>query len=163
LTITRVRSNNHQKCVELQAGDRTLTFPYARLFLQPAPDDPVEEIFPDPETGCQAFTYRLRSGKEDTIHLDHVLDFNGDPAHKKRMLVYQMTLEARKAVARSPISKREIIRRLGTSASQFYRLLDPANQTKSLGQLVELVSAAGQEVEFVVREPEPACPNRPAS
>jgi len=58
---------------------------------------------------------------------------------------------AENRVAKSPLSKREIIRRLGTSASQFYRLLDPTNSTKSVGQLVALLHILDFEVDVVVR------------
>jgi hypothetical protein len=44
-------------------------------------------------------------------------------------------VEAQKAVESSHLRNRELIRALGTSASQFYRLLDPTNQTTSVGQM----------------------------
>ena len=49
------------------------------------------------------------------------------------------------------ISKNEIRRRLGTSASQLARLLDTTNQTKSLDKMVELLAALDCEVEVTVR------------
>jgi hypothetical protein len=54
-------------------------------------------------------------------------------------------------VEASPLSKREIIRRLGTSAAQFYRLLDPTNYRKSPGQLLSLLYILDCEVDLVVR------------
>ena len=50
-----------------------------------------------------------------------------------------MTLEAQTRVAASPLSKREIVRRLGTSAAQLYRLLDQTNYRKSVDQLLALL------------------------
>ncbi len=50
----------------------------------------------------------------------------------------------------SGLSKREIIRRLGTSPSQFYRLLDPTYYGKSVGQLIALFSILGMKVDVVV-------------
>jgi len=44
------------------------------------------------------------------------------------------TAEARKKVQQSGLSTPEIIRRLGTSATQFYRLLDRTDRSKSLKQ-----------------------------
>jgi len=44
------------------------------------------------------------------------------------------------------------VERLGTSATQFYRLLDPANYTNSIGQLISLLEILDCEVELVVRD-----------
>ena len=62
-----------------------------------------------------------------------------------------MTLEAQKRVAESPLSKREIVRRLGTSAAQLYRLLDQANYRKSVDQLIALLQVLNCDVDLVVR------------
>ena len=48
-------------------------------------------------------------------------------------------------------SKREIIRRLGTSASKFYRLIDQTNYRKSVDQMLNLLHALDCEVELIVR------------
>ena len=52
----------------------------------------------------------------------------------------------------SPLSKREIIRRLGTSPAQFYRLLDTTNYRKSVDKMLALLQVLGCEVEVIVRE-----------
>jgi len=49
------------------------------------------------------------------------------------------------------VSRRELIRRLGTSATQFYRLLDQTNYRKSVDQLLSLLQILDCEVQFVVR------------
>ncbi len=95
---------------------------------------------------------RVLGGDEDTIHMDRVLEYNRQPEFMRGLMTHRLTIEAIHAVRESSLSKREIIRRLGTSASQFYRLLDPSNSTKSIGQLIALLAAAGREVDFVVRE-----------
>jgi hypothetical protein len=149
--IRSVAVNNRRKAFEVEAGGQTLFFPYVRLRLKPSPDDAVRDVYPDPELGREAFTYVLESGGEDSVHLDEVLEYNEDPEHLGRLLVYDLTLEAQRRVAASSLSKREIIRRLGTSASQFYRLLDQTNYGKSVGQLVALLHVLDCEVEVVVR------------
>ena len=58
----------------------------------------------------------------------------------------------KRRVEASEFSNREIIRRLGTSASQYYRLLDQTNYTKSIGQLLALLEVLECEVEFIVRD-----------
>ncbi len=49
---------------------------------------------------------------------------------------YRLTLEAQKRIKESRLSKREIIRRLGTSTAQLYRLLDQTNYRKSVDQML---------------------------
>ena len=48
------------------------------------------------------------------------------------------------------LSTREIIRRLGTSPAQYYRLLDQTNYRKSVRQLLALLHIVNCKVEFVV-------------
>jgi hypothetical protein len=85
------------------------------------------------------------------VHLDVVLEYNQDPALLNDLLLYRLTAQAREAVEGSGLSKREMIRRLGTSASQFYRLLDPTYYGKSMGQMLALLRILGKEVDLVVR------------
>jgi hypothetical protein len=61
------------------------------------------------------------------------------------------TLEAQRRLAPSPLSKREICRRLGTSATQLYRLLDQTNYGKSVDQVLRLLRALDCDVDLVVR------------
>ena len=154
MKITKVKANNRKKAFEVRTRTGIYPMPYAKLRLQPSKADRVVEAFPDPEVGKEAFTYRLESGEEDTVHLDAVLEYNEDPAHLTELLVHRLTVEARAAVEESGLSKRELIRRLGTSASQFYRLLDPGYQGKSLGQLLALLHLVGRDVEVVARTKE---------
>ena len=67
------------------------------------------------------------------------------------LLLYRLTLEAQKRVRRSALSTRELIRRLGTSPAQFYRLLDQTNYRKSVDQLLTLLSILDCEVELIVK------------
>jgi len=110
----------------------------------------ILEVFPDADAGSEAFTYRLESGAEDTVHLDAVLEYNQDPGLLNEILLYRLTVQAREAVEKAGLSKREMIRRLGTSPSQFYRLLDPTYYGKSVGQMLALLHILGLEVEMVV-------------
>lgn len=151
MKIRKVEANNRKKVFEVSAGKRTYPLPYAKLRLQPSASNRVVEAAPDPELGNEAFTYRLESGEEDTIHIDAVLEYNQDPDYLTEILVHRLTLEAQVAVEESGLSKRELIRRLGTSASQFYRLLDPGYQGKSVGQLLALLHFVGKDVEVVER------------
>jgi hypothetical protein len=84
--------------------------------------------------------------------MDHVLEYNQDPNNLADLLLYNLTVEARKRVEQSDLSTREIIRRLGTSATQFYRLLDQTNYSKSVRQLIALLTILGCEVDLVVKQ-----------
>ena len=129
-----------------------LFFPYGRARPVPSAADPVVEVFVDPELGGEGFTYRLASGDEGSIHVDHVLEHNEDPETLRELLLHRLTVEAQKRVVRSPLSRREIIRRLGTSATQFYRLLDTTNRRKSVDRMLALLSVLEADVDLVVRD-----------
>lgn len=66
--------------------------------------------------------------------------------------LHRLTIEAKKRVEASNLSKREIIRRLGTSATQFYRLLEPTNTRKSIGQLIALLHILDCDAELAGTE-----------
>jgi hypothetical protein len=149
--ILGVEANNRKKSFEVQTREGTYSFPFAKLEIRPSADDPIKEVFPDEELGMEGFTYRLRSGAEDTVHVDAVLEYNRDSGYLSELLLHELTVEALKALEESGLSKRELIRRLGTSPSQFYRLLDPTYYGKSAGQMLALLHLLGKEVDLVVR------------
>jgi hypothetical protein len=150
--ILEVTANNRRRAFEVRTRSRVFLFPYARLRVKPTPENRVAGVQADPELGREAFTYMLEGGQEDSVHLDEVREYNQDPEVLRNLLVYNLTLEAQKRVGASSLSKREIIRRLGTSASQFYRLLDPTNTGKSIGQLAALLHVLDCDVDLVVRK-----------
>ncbi len=161
MKIKSIRPNNRRKAFEVETGAGMYQFPYAMLRLPPAPENRITEVFPDAELGGEGFTYRLEDGTEDSIHLDAVLEYNRDPAYLKDLLLHRLTVEARKAAAASDLGKREITRALGTSASQLYRLLDPTNHSKSVGQMLALLHILGRDVDVVVSpRRRPARPKR---
>lgn len=105
----------------------------------------------DRELDSEGFTYRLRSGREGTVHVEDVLEYNQDPDHLRDLLLYRLTLEAQRRVAATPLARREIIRRLRTSPAQLYRLLDQTNYRKSVDQMLRLLQALECDVDLVVR------------
>jgi len=150
--ILQVVANNRRRSFDLRTEKGEYRFPFAKLHLPPTPDDRVREVYPDPEAGAEAFTYRLESGAEDTVHLDVVLEYHQDPTLMNEVLLHRLTVEAMKAVEESGLSKRELARALDTSPSQLYRLLDPSYYGKSIGQMATLLRLVGREVELVVRD-----------
>lgn len=155
MKIKKVEHNNRKKAFQISTHSKVYLFPYAKLDTRPSSKDMVREVYVDRELGREAFTYVLESGQEDTVHIDHVLEYNQDPTYLRNTLLYKLTLEAQKQVDKSRLSKREIIRRLGTSASQFYRLLDQTNYKKSFDQLLTLLAVLDCEVDLSVKDKEP--------
>ncbi len=152
MRIRSVRHNNRKKVFEVRTSAKALAFPYSKADPRPIPDDPVKRVFVDKELGQEGFTYELESGLTGTVHVEQVLEYNQDPNHLRDLLLYRLTLEAQKRIDQSPLSKREIVRRLGTSAAQLYRLLDQTNYRKSVDQLVSLLQVLECDVDLVVRE-----------
>lgn len=66
------------------------------------------------------------------------------------LLTYKQTAECIKRVDEAQISRRQLARRLNTSVPQLYRLLDPANTSKSMKQLITLLSVLDCEVDMVI-------------
>ena len=132
MKIRSVRHNNRKKVFEVGTSKKRLVFPFSKAAPTPTTTDPVTELSVDAEAGREAFTYVLHSSRTGTVHIEQVLEYNQDPTYLRDLLLYRLTLEAQKRVAESPLSKREIVRRLGTSAAQLYRLLDQTNYRKSV-------------------------------
>jgi hypothetical protein len=151
MKIRGVKPKNRRKAFEVRTRSKTFYYPYSRLDLQPELGNKVADAYVDKDLGGEGFTHILESGDEGTVHVEQVLEYNEDPTYLRDLLLYKLTLEARKRVDSSPLSKREIIQRLGTSASQFYRLLDQTNYRKFIGQLLSLLHILDCDVEVVVR------------
>jgi hypothetical protein len=133
-------------------GSRRLSFPYAEVDPRPSGADAVRAVGVDHEVGREAFWYELASGAKGYVHAEQVLEYNRDPSYVRDQLLYRLTVEAQRHVAESPLAKREIIRRLNTSAAQFYRLLDQTNYRKSIDQMLALLQILDCKVDLVFRE-----------
>ncbi len=151
MKIRSVVPNARRRVFEVRTSTQTLPFPYVKAFPRPTPDDSVAQVYVDKELAREGFTFVLESGREGTVHIEQVLEYNQDPDFLRDSLLYKLTIEVQKRVRASRLSKREIIRRLGTSASQFYRLLDQKNYRKSVDQLLSLLHILDCDVDLVVR------------
>jgi hypothetical protein len=152
MKIKSVKFNNKRKDFDVRAFGRTYSFPYVKAKPGPTSDDQVARVYVDKELGGEGFCYELQSGNTGTVHMEQVLAYNRDPHYLRDLMLYKLTIEAQRRIADSPLSKREIIRRLGTSATQLYRLLDQTNYRKSLDQLVALLQLLECDVDLVVRK-----------
>jgi len=119
MKIRKVTANSRRRAFEVATRSQTLLFPYVMAEPTPSSRDKVVSIAVDRELGNEGFTYVLESGSEGTIHIDHVLDYNKDPGYVADVLLYKLTLEVQRGLKKSSLSTRELIRRLGTSPSQF--------------------------------------------
>ncbi|MBP1778689.1 MAG: hypothetical protein H6Q86_4700 [candidate division NC10 bacterium] len=149
--IRTVAANNRQKAFVVVARGKTYRLPYAKVNPRPRAGDRVAEVSVDPELGCEGFTFRLASGKQGSVHIDQVLDYCQDPSYLRNLLLYRLTLEARRRIDDAGLSRREIIRRLGTSPAQLYRLLDQTNYRKSVDQVLSLLAVLDCDVDLIVR------------
>lgn len=152
MKIQRVTANNRKRQFEIRAGRHGYGFPYALADPKPGGADRIVSLHVDPELGREGFTYVLESGREGSVHMDAVLEYNKDPGYLADLILYRLTLEAEKRFEASPIGARELARRLGTSPTQLYRLLDTTNDRKSMRQMLSLLYLLGCEVDVEVRE-----------
>jgi hypothetical protein len=150
--IRSVGCNNRKRVFEVHTSSKSLVFPFSKADPAPTSQDAIADLFVDPEAGREAFTFTLDSGRGGTVHIEQVLEYNQDPTYLRDQLLYRLTLEAQKRIAESPLSKREIIRRLGTSAAQLYRLLDQTNYRKSVDQRLSVLQVLNCDGDLVVRK-----------
>ena len=148
MKIRSVRSDARRHAFAVTTAHAAYEFPWTQLDVVPSVADPLIEVAPDPELGFEGFTYRLRSGAEGTVHLDHVLRFARDPEYQRNLLLYELTSEALDALSESGRTKRSVARQLCTSLAQLARLLDPTNTRKSMDQPVRLLAALGRRVDL---------------
>lgn len=147
MKIKKVEPDNRRRRFDVTTARGVLPFPFARCDPAPSPTDRLAEVFVDPELAREAFTYRLESGVEGSVHIDAVLDVNADPDHLARLELYRLTLEAKARLDATGLSIRDAAERLGTSPPQLYRLLDPTNYTKSARQLLAVLALGGATVQ----------------
>lgn len=152
MKILRVAANNRRHAFEVRTRRQEFVFPYAKADPAPSAGDRVVEVLVDPELGREAFTFRLASGAEGSVHIDAVLEYNEDPSYMADLALYRLTQEARTRFEISGLSTREVARSLGTSPTQLYRLLDPTNYSKSLRQLLALLYLLGCDVDVEVKD-----------
>jgi len=151
MKIRRATVNNRKAQLELTVrSGKVFPVPYAKLDPRPTSKNRIREVYVDRELGKEAVTYVLASGAEGSVHIDHALEYNEDPSYLAELLIHKLTVEAKRRADRSGLSRRELARRLSTSVPQLYRLLDPANTRKSLGQLIGLLHLLDCEVRLVV-------------
>ncbi|MCK5683302.1 hypothetical protein KAJ27_04245 [bacterium] len=152
MKIKNVEINNRKKAFEIEAESKNYTFPYSYADPEPKVNDRIKKVYVDEEIAAEGFTYELESGGEGTIHIEQVLDYNKDPDYLQKMWLYKLTVAARARIEECALSKREISRKLRTSPTQLYRLLDQTNYNKSIGQMLALLEVLNYEIELVIKK-----------
>ena len=150
MKIVAVEINKRRQAFIVRTRRAAYPLPFSQCEPAPSRSDPPIRATVDDELGREAFSYELESGRQGTIHIESVLEYNQDPDHLAELALYRLTAEAREKFDESPLSAREIARRLGTSPAQIYRLLDPTNYTKSLKQMVTLLYVLGYDLDLGV-------------
>lgn len=148
MKIKNVVLNNRKKTIEIETPKGWLSLPFAKLDLKPTPKDKITKIFVDSDLASRCVTYRLASGKEDSVHLDSFLNYNQDPDYLRDLLLHKLTCQALELFEKSNLTKNEICRRLKTSPSQLKRLFDPSNYKKSLDEVMRLLAVLGYNIEL---------------
>lgn len=145
-------SNRKNEFAIVARSGAEYSFPYSKAVPKPTAANPIEELFVDKELGNEAFTYVLSSGKEGSVHIEQVLEYNEDPKYLAALLTYKLSVEAQKRLKTTELSRRQLAKRLKTSVPQLYRLLDPANTSKSMSQLVALLHVLDCDVDLIVKK-----------
>src|SRR6188768_590789 len=110
--VRAVEVDNRRRSFRVASDRGVFDFPYAKTYPPLARNERVNSAWPDPELGNEAFTFQLESGREDSVHMDSVLEYNEDPETLQRILLHRLTVEAKQAVREGSLSKRELVRRL---------------------------------------------------
>src|SRR5690349_4693586 len=98
MKIQSATYNNRKREFIIRAQGKEWSFPYAKTDVRPTTDDPIVEIYVDREIAREGFTYKLKSGREDSILADQFLYYNRDPDYMRDMMLYRLSLEAQKRV-----------------------------------------------------------------
>ena len=151
MKIRSVRFSNRRQMFEVTTWSKTFPFPYGKALPTPTADDPVVSCLVDDELAREAFVVATMSGRETTVHIEQVLEYNRDPGYLHDLFLYELTLEAQRRVNVSDLSRDEIIRRLGISEAQFDRLLDQTNYRKSVDRVLNLLHVLNCDVQVIVR------------
>lgn len=150
--IKRVLANNRKRCFQIETAKTRYEFPYSRLDHQPSAENPIVSVAVDPELGNEGFTYFLKNGVEDSLVLDQILYYVGDPEYLCKLHLFQLTCDALKIIEKKRLNKRSLARAMNTSPKQLYRLLDTTFYGKTINQMIKLLNVLGHKVEIKVLE-----------
>ena len=143
-------SNSRARVLVLQFDGRKLNYPFALLNPRPSLWDYLVRSYKD-ESHDQAIGYELKSGKRGILTLDQLRSYFREPSNLKQQVLLELTFAAMEGLDETELSGHQIVRRLHTSASQLYRIMDPHTLHKSVDGLLALLEVLGYNVEVTTR------------
>jgi len=152
MIIRNVNVNNRRRSFEIETKKGALSLPFVKLNLVPSRTNKIKDVYVDKELGKEAITYVLESGAEDSVHVDDFLFYNKDPDYMRDHTLYKLTAKAVDLLKESKLPKRELARKLKTSPTQLYRLLDTTNYSKTIDQMVRLLACLNYSLDFVLEK-----------
>lgn len=151
MKISSAVAHSKKRCFLITIKGKTYEFPYSYLNYKPSSKNPILEVGPDKEVGSEAFFYRLKNGKGDSILAEQVLHYNKDPEVIRKQLLYKLSCQAQELIAHRNITKRGVARQLSMQPAQLYRLLDQSFYGKTIDQMVRLFASLGEDVTITVK------------
>ena len=148
MKVSDVKIDARKKELVITAGRKTFRYPLALV----AGGEVVVAAEGDDETGNEAITCLLVSGKTQTLHLDDIRAQLGDADYLREQMLYDMTLQAQKSVRKQRVAKRALCRMLHTSPAQLYRLLDQTCYGKTVDQMLRLLQVLGCTVRLDISQ-----------
>ena len=156
MKIKSVKKNNRKKSFEIVTYDEKVwLFPYSRLACYKdmlKTKSYVSKVYVDKELAREGFTFELESGREDSVVMDEVLEYNKDPDYMREMLLYELTVQVRKIIEKKKISHKEIMRRMGIKDTPFYRLIDTTYYGKTIDQMQKLFAALDYKLNISLKK-----------
>ena len=86
MKIRSARAKSRRKVLEVTASKGRFVFPFAKLDPRPSAANPIVKIWVDKELASEAVTYALASGREGSVHIEQVLEYNKDPDYLRDRL-----------------------------------------------------------------------------
>jgi hypothetical protein len=148
MKIKRVFAHDKKKAFIVQVGVKTYEVPFSSFPVAPSKRDPLTSVSVDKDLGGMGFTFHVRSGKQQTMLLDQILEMHHDPEVARKRTLYELSCLAQDTVRRSNLTKRAISRRLECTPTHLYRLLDQTFYGKTIDQMVKLLSVLGVELQW---------------
>jgi len=152
MIIQNVNVNNRRRSFEIETKKGAFSLPFVKLNLVPSRTNKIKNVYVDKELGKEAITYVLESGEEGSVHVDDFLFYNKDPDYMRDHTLYKLTAKAVDLIKESKLPKRELARKLKTSPTQLYRLLDTTNYNKTIDQMVRLLACLNYSLDFVLEK-----------
>lgn len=153
------RTDDHQKprrdqrpVEDLLSLTGLVVFPFANADPALPHQDAIETLFIDTEAARAAFTYVLGSGREGTIHVEQVLEYNLDPTYLRALLLYRLTRRSPEHNRRTTVIEAEIdapAQDIGCAVESPSR---QTNNRKSVERLIRVLYVLGRDVDLVVRD-----------